>query len=94
MRKKRKPRILTFAILTTLTILTWAAFDVWRAFLRPAPAQVDPKIVEELDPTLDPKAIQEIRDRRFFSDEEAKKFSLQLQRVDQELPQATESAEQ
>ena len=94
MRKKRKPRILTFVILTTLTILTWAAFDIWRAFSRPVPTEVDPKIIEELDPNIDPKAIQEIRDRRFFSDEEARDFGSKLQPSSEELPQATESTEQ
>ena len=84
MRKQKKPRILTFAILTTITIVTWAVFDVLRTFTKPAPVEVDSKITRQLDPKLDQKTISNIKNRRFFTDDQARIFVSQVQEVETE----------
>lgn len=71
MRTKR-PRIIPFAILTTLTLITWAILDVWRTFQKPVPLEVEEAALSEFDPTLPREGLSEIENRLFFSDEEAR----------------------
>lgn len=76
MRKDEgRPRLVTFTILTTITILVWIVADLWRVINRPIPEQVDPKILEDINPTLDKQVIDAMKDRVFFSDEEVKTFA-------------------
>lgn len=71
MRKKR-PRILPFVILTTVTLLTWATLDVWRTFKNPEPVVIDEVYLREFNPSLGEETMSEIKNRTFFTDEEAR----------------------
>lgn len=73
MKRKKHPRVLTLSILTTLTVLTWVAFEVWHAFTKQPPAQVDSKILEAIDPRLDTETLQKIKSKLYFPDEEARR---------------------
>ncbi|MBI4059037.1 hypothetical protein HY404_02225 [Candidatus Microgenomates bacterium] len=66
MKKTSQPRIVTFALLTTITMLTWVTFEVWHSFNKPAPIQVEQKLLAPLNPQLDTKTIEELRDKLFF----------------------------
>ena len=69
-----RPQIITFAILTTITIVTWVVADLWRQLVRPIPTQVESRVLEPLTPSLDKQAIEAIRKHIFFSDEEVKEL--------------------
>ncbi len=76
MRKQPRPRILTFAILTTLTLTTWVAFEVVRTFTRPTPVSVDTTVLESFNPAIDTKILESIRGRLWFPDERARRGAL------------------
>ena len=73
MKKTRRPKILTLAILTTLTILTWISFEVWRAFTKPQPIQTDAQILAPLDSTLDTSIIDKLKGYTFLPDSDARR---------------------
>ncbi len=72
MRKRSQPRILTLAILTTLTILTWVAFEVWRSFTKPQQVQVDNQLLKPLDPSLDAATIGKLKGGLYLPDSDAR----------------------
>lgn len=76
MRKQPRPRILTFAILTTLTLTTWVAFEVVRTFTSPTPVPVDTTILEPFNPAIDTKTLESIRGRLYFPDDQARRGAL------------------
>ena len=76
MRKQPRPRILTFAILTTLTLTTWVAFEVVRTFTSPTPVSVGTTILEPFNPAIDTKTLESIRGRLYFPDDQARRGAL------------------
>lgn len=74
MKKKRRPNILNFAILTLITVATWVLLDVYRAFTKPAPIGVPSEILAPLSPTIDQSIILQIQSRISVSEEEARSF--------------------
>lgn len=76
MKRKKQPRVLTLSILTTLTVLTWVAFEVWHSFTKQPPPQVDSKILRAIDPKLDTETLGKIKSKLYFPDEEARRGSL------------------
>lgn len=72
MKKTKRPRIISFVILTTITIITWILFDVWRTFQKPLPLEVEPTLLAPISPTLDRQALKHIQERIYISDEEFK----------------------
>lgn len=77
MKDPKRPRIVSLAILTTLTLLAWIAFEVWRAFTRPAPIQVESQIIEPLNPQIDTQVLESLKTKIFFSDEEVKEATIE-----------------
>ncbi len=84
MIKRQRPRLVPFAILTTITLLTWAILDIWRTFTNPAPIQVDEALLKEFIPSFDANVVEELKTRVFFNNEESRSA----------IPVATESAKQ
>lgn len=76
MSKKEKPRVLIFTILTTITLLTWVLFEVWHSFTKPVPAQVEEKVLQNLDPTIDINLIKDLRQKLYIDDREARRGSI------------------
>ena len=71
MKKQKQPRIITLVILTTITVLTWASFEVWRAFINPQPAIVNSKILRPIDPNIDTKTLDNLTRKIYFPDSAA-----------------------
>jgi hypothetical protein len=68
MKRPKPPNLVTMAILTTLTIIFWVFFTVYRAFTtQPAP-ELAPEILEPLSPNLDKNALDTIQTRIFFEE--------------------------
>ncbi|MBI2268000.1 MAG: hypothetical protein HYU80_00970 [Candidatus Blackburnbacteria bacterium] len=66
----KRPNILIFAALTTTTIFTWTAFEVYRTLNKTSLESVPQDILAPLSPTLDQEALKLVKDRRFFEDSE------------------------
>ncbi len=70
MKKPRAPRLVTVAIFTTITIIFWVFFSLYKVFTSLEPVSVDPKLLEPLTPTLDTNALSQLEGRVFFEEGE------------------------
>lgn len=69
MEKNKKINSLTSTlILTTITLITWVFFSIYRAFVKPLPIVVPPEILEPIDPRLDSNILNTLQ-QRFDIDE-------------------------
>ncbi|MBI3290095.1 hypothetical protein HYZ78_01735 [Candidatus Microgenomates bacterium] len=73
MQRKRRPKILTLAILTTLTALTWVSFEVWRSFTKQPLLPVDAQILKSIDPNLDISALERLKREVYLPDSDARR---------------------
>ena len=89
MIKRSKPKILTHAILTTLTILTWVAFEVWRSFTKPQPVQIDTQLLKPLDPSLDATTIGRLKGELYLPDSDARRGASSPTAVAAQIPEAS-----
>ncbi len=70
MKKNKRPAIVTTGILTLITVIFWAGFEVYHSITtKPAP-QVPTEIINPLDPTLDTKTLDKVQQRIFLNDSE------------------------
>lgn len=94
MKKEKRPDILTFAILTAITIATWVVLDVYRAFTKPTPLPIPEEVLEPFSATIDEGAMLEIENRVWVSDEEARTLLPQvLQPVPSPSPKPVATSE-
>ncbi|OGM21756.1 hypothetical protein A2714_02675 [Candidatus Woesebacteria bacterium RIFCSPHIGHO2_01_FULL_38_9] len=68
MKKPRAPRLVTVAIFTTITIIFWVFFSLYKVFTSLEPANIDPKLLEPLNPILDTDALNRLEGRVFFQE--------------------------
>ena len=71
MKKRKTPNLVTIAILTTITVVFWVFFSVYRVFTDEPSYAVPAEILEPVSPTLDASLIDKIESRIFFSEGEA-----------------------
>lgn len=71
---KKNTNLTTFAILTTLTILTWVAIEAYQRFRTTNYGPIPPQILLALNPSLDSKILEDIQSKRYFSDEEISNY--------------------
>lgn len=68
--RKKKSNITTFAVLTTLAILTWVLVEAYLLFNKRNFESVPEGVLAPLSPTLDTEVLDRIEKRRFFAQEE------------------------
>lgn len=68
MKKPKIPNLVTIFILTTITIVFWAFFGIYRVFTKQPSPTVPSEILEPLSPTLDTDSLNKIESRTFFED--------------------------
>lgn len=64
--------LFNLSIMTLITVLTWAGFDVYRAFHQTEIPQVLEQQIQPLDPQLEKEVLANLKERDFISKEEAK----------------------
>lgn len=70
MKKPKAPHLVTIAIITTATIIFWIFFEVYRIFTSTPSVQVPEELLTPITPTLDTEALENIKGRVFFEEEE------------------------
>lgn len=70
MRKQKQSKITTFAILTTVTVLTWVFVEAYLIINKTSLKNIPPEVLREIDPTLNVETLTEIERRRYFADTE------------------------
>ena len=86
--KKNKQDLLTFSILTLITVLTWIGFDVYQALTRYTIPEILDKQIQPLNPKLNQETINQLKERLQISEEELTQLP-----TPQIEPESTESAE-
>ena len=101
MKKLKAPRLVTIAVITTMTIIFWIFFTVYRIFTSTPPAHVPEELMAPITPVLKIEALENIENRIFFEEEnipdifeaEATPIPTPLETPTEVTPPATESAE-
>lgn len=70
MKKAKTPSLVTLAVLTTITVLFWVFFSVYRIFSSEPSPNIPAEILEPVSPTLDRSLIDKIEGRIFFREGE------------------------
>lgn len=77
MKKAKTPTAVITAVLTLITLVFWAGFEVYRSLTtKPAPS-VPPDIISPLDPSLDTNALSNLTSRLYFSDSDIGNIQIQ-----------------
>lgn len=93
MRKKKRLNFTTFAILTTITLLTWVIFDAWQRLNKIEFAEIPPAVLAPLNPSLNSAALDNIEKRKHFEREEIERF-VPVQTVVEPAPEASPGAQE
>lgn len=70
MKKTKTPNLVTLVVLTTITVLFWVFFSLYRVFTDEPSYDVPAEILEPVSPTLDSSLIDKIESRIFFREGE------------------------
>jgi hypothetical protein len=71
MLKHRAPKLVTIAIFTTITVIFWVFFGVYRVLTSEPNPNVPPEILSPLNPTLDTTALLKLDDKIYFEEGQA-----------------------
>jgi hypothetical protein len=70
MKKPKAPKLVTVAIFTTITIVAWIFFSVYRILTNEPPVTVSEKILAPINPQLDTKSLDRLDERIYFEEGE------------------------
>jgi hypothetical protein len=92
-KKKKLPFVVKLAILTTITVISWIAFEVYRVLtVKPAPP-VPQEILAPISPELNSVLLDSLENKIFLTPEEIGDTTIQTQATtSQEQEQEEESA--
>lgn len=68
--KKKQSNLTIFAILTTITILTWVFSEGYRRFYNTETTAIPIKILAPFTPTLDLETLSNLGQKKYFTQEE------------------------
>jgi len=68
MRKPNPPKLVTIALTTTITIVFWIFFTLYKVLTAAPEPSVSDKLLEPILPQLDTEALGKISDRVFFDE--------------------------
>lgn len=68
MFRQKAPRLVTIAILTTITIVCWVFFSLYQILTKKQNVEVPAELLEPIDPTLDSTTLNSIQSRLFFEE--------------------------
>jgi len=66
MKKNKLPNLVTILILTMITVIAWASFEVYRAFTTKSEVSVPNAVSDPITPTLDQPTIGKIETKIFI----------------------------
>lgn len=68
MRKPNPPKLVTIAVTTTITIVFWIFFTLYQVLTTKPQPSVSETLMEPINPTLDTKSLDTLKDRVFFEE--------------------------
>ncbi len=70
MKKPKAPKLVTVAIFTTITIIFWVFISLYNIIMSTPDINVDPELLEPINPNLEKEALDRLEGRIFFEDGE------------------------
>jgi hypothetical protein len=71
MKKPKAPRTVTVAIFTTITVIFWVFFSLYNVLTSKPAVDVDPKLLEPINPNLNNEILDSLDGRVFIEQGEA-----------------------
>lgn len=68
MKRPKPPSLVTIVILTTITVVFWVFFSVYRVFTTQPSPSVPDEIIEPFSPNLDGATLTKLEGRTFFAE--------------------------
>jgi len=90
---KKTPTLVALSVLTTLTILSWVAFELYRAFSLEPPQEVREELLAPINPSLDRGLLDELQRRRGISESELLEDVVEALTEDPAVAESTEEAD-
>lgn len=85
MQKEKIPGIISLVILTAITLVCWAFFDIYRVIKKSPPVVVPPEITATFNADLDTAALETVGKRYYVEEMEIKEPA----RAPTELPETS-----
>jgi hypothetical protein len=70
MKKPKAPKLVTVAIFTTITIIFWVFISLYNIIMSTPDINVDPELLEPINPNLEKEALDRLEGRIFFEEGE------------------------
>jgi hypothetical protein len=68
MYKPKPPKLVTIAVITTITVIFWVFFGLYEILTRQSEIDVPQALLQEIDPSLDTTVLNQIQSRLFFDE--------------------------
>lgn len=68
MYKPKPPKLVTIAVITTITVIFWVFFGLYQILTRKPDVDVPQNLLEEINPNLDTTVLNQIQNRLFFEE--------------------------
>lgn len=94
MKKQKAPRLVTVAILTTVTLIFWVFFSLYNVLTSKPVIHVDSKLLDPLDPNLDRDTLGQLGERVFFEEQDVNFTAVPSITLEAPTPTETPSEEE
>lgn len=91
--KRKRSNFTVFAILTTITLLTWVIFDAYQSLKKTEFETIPPAVLAPLVPSLDQEVLANIEEKRTVTPEEVSLYNPAPQSSGAAQEEATPSSE-
>ena len=92
MKKLKPPKGVSIAILTLITIIFWAGFEVYHSLTAKPTHVVATDVINPIDPTLDTQSLDSLNQRLYFTDDQIRNNTASSIPVATTAPSASPSA--
>lgn len=98
--KPKRSSFTVYAILTTITLLTWVVYGAYERLQKIDLAVIPPKVLSPITPTLDTQALDLLENKKHVSEQQIQSFvpstssQINQESTVNEVPESTESATQ
>lgn len=75
MYRPKPPKLVTIAIITTITIITWVFFGLYQILTEETDVNVPETLLQEINPTLDITTLNAVSGRLFFEEGQVEPIS-------------------
>ena len=68
MYKPKPPKLVTIAVVTTITLIFWVFFGLYEILTTKSNVEVPEVLLQEINPTLDTTVLGQLQNRLFFEE--------------------------